>query len=273
MPQFRDAEEVYKQLGHPEGVSFQAPALNMRALDRILALRKDGFGPDTVEVLIATTDAFNKANVGKSTDEQWKISEPIVKAAKDAGLKVTGGIGGCFSCLQDASKVPMSEILKFCERWVDLGVDHIVHAEGTKAGEPSPIEVYDYFTQVLEKYPNMEHRFHLHDAYGWGVCSYMGAMQAGITDFEVGLGGLQGGPSLIIMDRIPIVSSETLPPDDCWDAAAWGLIPTEDFISLLDRMNIETGYDVERLMKIGLWLEHIIGRRLKSKRLRWGWGL
>ena len=273
MPQYRDAEEVYRQLGNPEGVSFQAPALNMRAFERILELRKEGFGPDTVEMLIATTDAFNKANVGKTTDEQWKITEPMVKMAKDAGLKVTGGIGGCFTCLQDGSKVPLEEIAKFTNRWINLGVDHIVHAEGGKDRQASPNEVYEYFSMVLEKYPSCDHRFHTHDSWGWGVPNYIAAMQAGITNFEVCLGGLQGGPSLTMMDRIPIVSSENMPPADCWDAEAWGLVPAEDFISICEGMGVDTGYDVIRLVKIGHWLESVVGRRLKAKRLRYGFGI
>ncbi len=86
MPQFRDCEELYRQLGRPEGVAFQAPALNMRALERVKKLKETGCGPDSVELLIATTDAFNRANVGKSTEDQWKITVPMVKVARDAGL-------------------------------------------------------------------------------------------------------------------------------------------------------------------------------------------
>jgi len=270
MPQFRDCEEIYRQIGRPEGVSFQAPALNQKALQRIMELKKSGYGPDTVEMLIATTDAFNKANVGKTTEEQWKIMEPMVKVAQDAGLKITGGIGGCWTCLENGDKVPIDVVLEFANRWISLGVDHIVHAEGTKKGEPAPNEVYEYFSRMLDKYPDPKfHILHLHDAYGWGVPCYIAAMQAGITNFEVCLGGLQGGPALSIMDRIPIVSSKVKPPVDLQVAPAMGLVPTEDFISICEAMGVQTGFDVEKVLSIGRWLEYIVGRRLKSTRLKW----
>jgi hydroxymethylglutaryl-CoA lyase len=270
MPQFRDCEELYARLGRPEGVSFQAPALNMRALERVKKLRETGYGPDSVELLIATTDAFNYANVNKSTEEQWKIMVPMVETARDAGLKITGGIGGCWTCLENGDKVPIEVAQRFAARWMDLGVDRLTHCEGTKKGQVSPKAVYEYFCRVLDKYPDPDiHTFHLHDAYGWGVMCCIAAMQAGITRFEICLGGLQGGPEPGIMGLVPSVTSETKPPVDLRVAPAMGLTPTEDFVSVCEAMGVGTGFDVEKLLNIGRWLEHILGRRLKSTRQRW----
>ncbi|MBN2062274.1 MAG: hypothetical protein JW882_17865 [Deltaproteobacteria bacterium] len=270
MPQFRDCEELYRQLGRPEEVHFQAPALNMRALERVMKLRETGCGPDSVELLIATTDAFNWANVNKSTEDQWKIMVPMVKVARDAGLKITGGMGGCWTCLENGDKVTIEVVQGFAERWMDLGVDRITHCEGTKTGQVSPKAVYEYFCRVLEKYPDPDlHTFHLHDGYGWGVSCCIAAMQAGITRFEICLGGLQGGPEPGIMDDIPFVPSDLNPPVDLRSGPAMGLVPTEDFVSICESMGVKTGIDVEKLLNVGRWLECILGRRLKSTRQRW----
>jgi hydroxymethylglutaryl-CoA lyase len=270
MPQFRDCEELYRQIGRPEGIALQSPTLNMRAIQRVVELKKSGCGPDRAELLIATTDAFNKANVGKTTQEQWKLMEPMVKAAKDAGLKVIGGIGGCWTCLETGDPVPIDVVMEFAERWVCLGADAITHCEGTMQGQPAPNTVYGYFSRMLDKYPDPKfHIFHLHEAYGWGVPCCMAAMQAGMTTFELCLGGLQGGPELTMMDRIPIVSSQVPPPVDLESAPAMGLVCTEDFVSICEAMGVKTGFDVDKLLNIGRWLERIVGRRLKSNRLRW----
>jgi hydroxymethylglutaryl-CoA lyase len=270
MPQFHDCEELYRQLGRPEGITFQAPALNRRALERVMKLKDTGYGPHSVELLIATTDAFNRANVGKSTEEQWKIMVPMVKMVQDAGLKVTGGIGGCWTCLENGDKVPVEVVQEFAKKWMDLGVDHLTHCEGTKKGQVSPKAVYEYFCCVLDKYPDPNlHTFHLHDAYGWGVSCCIAAMQAGITRFEICLGGLQGGPEPGIMDRVPIVPSGMRPPVDFQAAPAMGLVPTEDFVSICEAMDVKTGLDVDKVLNVGRWLERIVCRRLKSTRLRW----
>jgi hydroxymethylglutaryl-CoA lyase len=270
MPQFRDCEDLYRRIGLPEGVSLQSPTLNMRAIQRVVELKKSGCGPDKAELLIATTDVFNEANVGKTTEEQWKLIEPMVKAAKDAGLKIIGGIGGCWTCLETGEEVPIEVVMEFANRWVSLGADQITHCEGTMQGQPAPNKVYDYFSRMLDIYPDPKfHVFHLHEAYGWGVPCCVAAMQAGMTNFEVCLGGLQGGPELTMMDRIPIVSSQVEPPTDLKLAPAMGLVCTEDFVSICEAMGVKTGFDVGKLLNIGRWLEHIVGRRLKSTRLRW----
>jgi len=270
MPQFRDCEDLYRRIGRPEGISLQSPTLNMRAIQRVVDLKKTGSGPDTAELLIATTDAFNKANVGKTTAEQWELMGPMVKAAKDAGLRVIGGIGGCWTCLENGEPVPIKVVLEFAEKWVSLGAEAITHCEGTMQGQPAPNQVYDYFCRMLDRYPDPEfHIFHLHEAYGWGLPCCIAAMHAGITKFEVCLGGLQGGPELTMMDRIPIVSAQVPPPVDLELAPAMGLVSTEDFVSICEAMGVKTGFDVGRLLNVGRWLERIVGRRLKSTRLRW----
>jgi hydroxymethylglutaryl-CoA lyase len=270
MPQFCDCEEVYRQIGQPAGVTFQAPVLNIRALERVIELKKSGYGPHTVELLIASTDAFNKSNLGKTTDEQWKIMEPLVAMAHDAGLKVTGGIGGAWTCLDSGAKISRDIAFKFAERWVKLGVDHLVHAEGTKGGEPAPNEVYEYFSQMLDKYPEPNfHIFHLHDAYGWGVACYIAAMQAGVTIFETCFGGLQGGPEPLLVDLVPVMPLDIRSPLDLEGAPRMGLVPTEDFVSICAAMGVKTGLDVDKVLNIGRTVEHIVGRKLLSTRLNW----
>ncbi|HEY78945.1 MAG TPA: pyruvate carboxyltransferase [Dehalococcoidia bacterium] len=270
MPQFRDCDEVYRQIGHPEGVTFQAPVLNMRALDRVIELRKSGYGPHTVEFLIATTDAFNKVNLGKTTAEQWKVFEPMVDKARDAGLKIMGGIGGIFSCLATGDKLPPEVAMEFAGRWTSIGVDKLTHAEGGLKGEPAPNTVYDYFSRMLDKYPDPNfHNLHLHDTYRWGVSCYIAAMQAGVIIFETCLGGLQGGPEPVLVDRVPVMPIDVRTPLDVQGAPRMGLIPTEDFVSICDAMGIKTGLDVDKVLNIGRTLEMIVGRKLLSTRLNW----
>jgi hydroxymethylglutaryl-CoA lyase len=270
MPQFRDCDELYRQIGQPEGVTFQAPTNNKRALDRVIELRKSGCGPQVVEFLIATTDAFNKSNLGKTTDEQWKIMEPLVEVAHDAGLKVMGGIGGIFSCLGTGEMLPPEIALKFAERWISLGVDKLTHAEGGLKGSPGPNVVYDYFGKMLDKYPDPNlHNFHFHNTSRWGVSCYIAAMQAGVTIFETCLGGLQGGPEPFLVDRVPVMPLDIRTPLSVQGAPHMGLVPTEDFVSICAAMGVKTGLDVDKVLNIGRAVELIVGRKLLSTRLNW----
>lgn len=44
-----------------------------------------------------------------------------------------------------------------------------------------------------------------------------------------------------------------------------GLVSTEDMVVMPDEMGIETGLDVDRILRIGTMVEKIVGRRLRSE--------
>jgi hydroxymethylglutaryl-CoA lyase len=268
MPNFRDCEEIYSQIGRPDGVSFQAPVMNMRALDRIKELQKSGCGPNIAILTIATTDAFNELAAGRNTEETWKMIGPLVEPAHDAGLKVGGGIGGVWTCIASGERIPSNIAFDAAERWMKLGVDYLVHCEGPAGPEPAPTEVYDYFSRMLDKYPDPNlHLFHLHDGYGWGLECFIAAMQAGITHFDTCLGGLQGGQGATIMNNIPLVSASSR-PSEYLGGPRTGLVCAEDFLTICDAMGVQTGIDVNKIYNLGLWVERIVGRRLWSDYLK-----
>jgi len=269
MPQFRDCEDLYRRLVYPDNVVLNAPVINMRALKRVTELKKSGCGPDNLELTIATTDEFNKMHTGKTTEDSWKMMEPLVGLAHDAGLKVTGGVGGAWTCLASGEKIPSNIPLEFADRWLKLGADHLIHAEGPIGPEPTPKDVYEYFSRMLDKYPDPNlHVFHLHDGFGWGLACYLAAMQAGITQFETCIGGLQGGHGVTIMDHVPVVPSGVRPQADLQVFPRTGVVCTEDFVAMCDAMDVQTGIDINKVCNIGLWVEEIVGRRLWSGYLK-----
>jgi hydroxymethylglutaryl-CoA lyase len=268
MPNFRDCEELYAQIGHPDGVILQAPTLNMRALERIKELQKSGFGPNVAMVTIATTDTFNKLHTNRTTEETWKMVEPLVALCHDAGLTVAGGIGGVWTCMATGERIPSNIPFDVADRWIKLGVDSLIHGENGAGPEPAPTEVYDYFSRMLDKYPDPKmHSFHLHDGYGWGLTCFIAAMQAGITNFDTCLGGLQGGQGVPIMDNVPLVSADNR-PSEYLGGPRTGLVCTEDFVTICDAMGIQTGMNINKIHNLGLWVERIVGRKLWSGYLR-----
>jgi len=44
-----------------------------------------------------------------------------------------------------------------------------------------------------------------------------------------------------------------------------GLVSTEDMVVMMDEMGIDTGVDVDKVLRIGRMLEKILGRRLRSE--------
>ncbi|MBW1724417.1 MAG: pyruvate carboxyltransferase, partial [Deltaproteobacteria bacterium] len=87
------------------------------------------------------------------------------------------------------------------------------------------------------------------------------ALQAGITHFESTLGGTGGQPANFI-DGVPVPGTGEYYYQD---PGIVGLVSTEDMVVMMDEMGIDTGVDVDRVLRIGRMLEKILGRRLRSE--------
>ncbi len=268
LPQFRDAEELFKRIPHGNHVVYYSPVNNLRGLERALELKSGGIGPQFISCSVATTDAYNISNVRKTTEEQWKEIESVVKRAKDAGFKVMGTITGVWQCTLTGKTVPAAIPFEFADRWVALGVDQIHYAEGSTGRGITPTEVYDFFSRILEKYPDPSfHTLHFHDAYGFGLACVVTALQAGITNFDCCMGGA-GGHVTRILDGIPCRGAGKPPMDYYIASHRMAPITTEDLVAMLNYMGIETGIDEDKVLNLGRWWEKILGRKLHSFTLK-----
>jgi hydroxymethylglutaryl-CoA lyase len=54
------------------------------------------------------------------------------------------------------------------------------------------------------------------------------------------------------------------------DASNVGLVCTEDMALMMHEMGIETGIDVDKILRLGAWMEKTAGRQLRSEAIRSG---
>ena len=95
-------------------------------------------------------------------------------------------------------------------------------------GMAIPAKVKALATQALAQFgDDADFIFHGHDTSGFGVANILAGMEAGLRSFDTSVAGLGGCP---------------------YAPGASGNIPTEDIVYLFDRMGIETGIDLEKLM-------------------------
>lgn len=92
-----------------------------------------------------------------------------------------------------------------------------------------------------------------------GLGAYYAALTAGVTQFESTLGGIGGQPANIL-DRVPVPGTG----EYYVTARRSGLVCTEDLVSMLDAMYIDTGIDVRKIFSLGRRVEQILRRDLWS---------
>ena len=274
MPQFRDAEELLKRVRNSRVLSkaginwaeMELTAVTIResAVDKAIELKQKGIGPDRILMMVSTDENHHFANSGLTLPEYWREAERCIKKATDAGIKVNGTVSTIWGS-PISGPTEMKDAITFTKRWVDIGATDIEHADHD--GSAPPDQAYRYFSMLMDALPNPSlHVAHFHVTRGWGLANVFAALQAGIEIFESTLGGIGGQPANFL-DDCPVPGTGSYYYKD---PNSVGLVSTEDMVLMLDEMGIDTGLDVDKILKLGMLFEKTIGRRLRSSSILHG---
>ena len=272
MPQFADAEELlthlrsdrFKNRCAKRGINYDEITLTCitireSAVDRAIALKEKGIGPDRILMMVSTEEQHHFANSGTTLPDYWKEAERCIRKASDAGIKMCGTVSTIWGS-PIGGATDMRDAVKFSQRWLDIGAADIEHADHD--GSASAPDVYRYFSMVLDAMPDPElHIAHFHETKRMASASILASLQAGITKYECTLGGLGGQPANFLGDCPTRGTGEYYYDDPRYV----GLVCLEDTLVQIDEMGIEHGYDVDRILWLGGRMEKTIGRRLRSE--------
>ncbi len=278
IPQFRDADQVMQamrsdsfkkrcaraKIDIEKDVTLTCVTIREPAVDRAIEMKKKGYGPDRILMMVSTDPEHHFANSGTTLTQYWREAERCIKKAADAGIKMCGTVSTIWgSPISGATK--LEDAVEFTKRWFSIGAFDIEHADHD--GSAPPDRVYAYYSMILEAMPDVtKHLAHFHVTRGWGLANVLAALQAGIVRFESTLGGIGGQPANFF-DGAPVSGTGRYYYQDPNNV---GLVSTEDLVVMLDEMGIETGLDVDRVLATGRMVERIVGRRLRSETIKSG---
>ncbi len=243
IPQLADAEEVLAAVRRREGVSFSVLIPNERGLERALAMR-DRF--DEINVFVSASETHNQRNVNRTIEESLAGLERTLATATEAGLRCEGVISVSFGCPYEGD-VPPERVFLIAERLAAAGCEEIGFGDTT--GMANPRQAHEFFAASRERLAGVELTAHFHNTRGQGLANALAALEEGVGSFESSFGELGGCP---------------VPP------GSTGNIATEDLVSMLDEMGIETGIDLPCLIEASRAAQETLGRPLGSHVLRAG---
>lgn len=272
MPQFADAEEVLRALRSDRfrnscakrGIDYDeicitAVTIREGAVDRAIALKQQGIGPDRCLMMVSTEEEHHFANSGTTLPDYWREAERCCRKCSDAGLKMCGTVSTIWGS-PIAGATDLKDAVEFTKRWLEIGATDIEHADHD--GSASAPEVYRYFSMILDAIPDTRlHIAHFHETKRVASASVLAALQAGITQFEATLGGLGGQPANFLDDCPVPGTGEYYYKDPRYV----GLVCLEDLLVQIDEMGIDHGYDVDRVLWLGRQMERTAGKRLRSE--------
>jgi hydroxymethylglutaryl-CoA lyase len=243
IPQLADAEEVLRSFTRVDGVSYTVLIPNEKGLERALELR-DRF--DEVNLFLSASETHNRKNVNRSVEESLAGLERVIERARGEGLRCEGVISVSFGCPYEG-EVPVERVLGIAERLAAAGCEEV--AFGDTTGMANPLQVRDFFAQAAERLADVELTAHFHNTRGQGLANVLAALESGVSSFESSFGELGGCP-------VP--------------KGATGNIATEDLVSMLHEMGVETGIDLERLLGCARAVQEVLGRPLTGHLLTAG---
>jgi hydroxymethylglutaryl-CoA lyase len=239
--QLADAEAVLQRIDVPEGVSVSVLIPNERGLENALRQRERFH---EVNVFLSASETHNRKNVNRSIEESLTGLEAVLGRARGEGLRCEGVISVAFGCPYEGH-VPPDRVLAIARRLIDAGAQEIGFGDTT--GMANPLQVRAFFHQARgELGDDVELTAHFHNTRGQGLANVLAALETGVDSFESSFGELGGCP-------VP--------------AGATGNIATEDLVSMLHEMGIETGIDLERLISAVRAARDVLGRPLGSHTL------
>jgi len=224
VPQMAGAEEVVAAIERRAGTEYSGLVLNERGFERFRAA-----GLDRVNVTLAATESFNRANGNASLEEALARVDAILALA-DGPATVT--ISVCFGCPFEGLVDP-GRVAELAARFT--GRAEVVLADTIGVATPSRV-------RALVERTGAE-GFHGHNTRNTGYANCLAALDAGARVLDASVGGLGGCP---------------------YAPRATGNVATEDLVYLLEGEGIETGVDLDALVGVSAWLEGLLGRTLEG---------
>jgi hydroxymethylglutaryl-CoA lyase len=244
IPQLADGADVLEQIHVPEDVSLSVLIPNERGLENALALRGRFH---EINVFLSATESHNRANVNRSVEESLSGLERVIARAREEGLRCEGVISVAFGCPYEGHVAP-ERVFEIATRLRDAGAQEIGFGDTT--GMANPAQVRAFFPAARDVLgPDVELTAHFHNTRGQGLANVLAALDAGVASFESSFGELGGCP-------VP--------------KGATGNVATEDVVSMLHEMGIETGISLERLLEAARAAQGVLGRPLGSHLLTAG---
>jgi hydroxymethylglutaryl-CoA lyase len=246
VPALADANDVLAGIERVPGVIYVALVPNLRGVHNAAAAPRR---PDEVNGVMSASETHNRANINRTHEQSLAEMPGIVKAAHEAGFKITMSLSTTFGCPFEGH-VHEDVVLDFVARFREMGFDGISLADTT--GMANPRQVRDLTRKVMERFPPPHETYytlHFHNTRGMGLANVVAGIEAGVRSFDGSVSGLGGCP---------------------FAPGATGNICTEDMVNMLEDMGFDTRVDLAKLLAVARRIPAVVGHDVPGQVMKAG---
>ena len=182
-------------------------------------------GARSVCMVLYGSEGMARANVGMSRDKVESMAGRILRQARQDGVRINMTIAVAFECPYDGPVDPgvTGEVAR---RFLEMGTDEFCIAD--TIGAANPAQVRSLTRTLVDEHGFERLACHFHDTRAMGLANVFAAVESGIRSFDASIAGLGGCP---------------------FAPGASGNVATEDVAMMAEQMGLDTGVDMEALMR------------------------
>ncbi len=236
VPQMADTDQVLAGLRRRDGVRYPVLVPNMQGLEAAVAA-----GAREIAVFAAASETFSRRNINCSVDESLERFVPVCESALDQGIAVRGYISCVLGCPYEG-RIEPRDVAGVADRLADLGCYEISLGDTIGVGTPGSAQAL--IRAVSEAVPVDKLALHFHDTYGQALANIYACLELGVRVVDSAVAGLGGCP---------------------YAKGATGNVATEDVLYMLDGLGIDTGVDMDGLLRASRFICKALDRQPASR--------
>jgi len=226
VPQLADSVQLCENLKAFAGVNYSALVPNAKGMELALANNIK-----EVSVFTAASESFTQKNINCSIDESLDRFIPVIKIAKQHNVKVRAYVSCVLGCPYEG-EIDNEKVAEVTEKLLNMGCYEI--SLGDTIGTGTPIEAKKMLSECMKVADIGQLALHFHNTYGQALANIYACLELGAHIIDASVAGIGGCP---------------------YAKGASGNIATEDVIYMLNGLNIDTGIDLDELVKTGRWIK------------------
>ncbi|HYA80271.1 MAG TPA: hydroxymethylglutaryl-CoA lyase [Methylocystis sp.] len=231
VPQMAATADVFGRLQLAPKVRLSALVPNLRGLNAALAAEVK-----EIAVFAAASETFSKRNINCSIAESLERYAAVAAEAKHRRVLLRGYVSCALGCPYEGAVAP-ERVAAVARDLAALGCDEI--SLGDTIGVGTPLQARGLVERVAREIGLARVAVHFHDTYGQALANIFACLEAGVAVIDSSVAGLGGCP---------------------YAPGASGNVATEDVVYMLDGLGVETGVDLDVLLRASAFITGRLGK-------------
>lgn len=240
VPAMADTGALLAALPAAAPVNYTALIPNMKGYE----LARDA-GARSVTMVLYASDGMARKNVNMSMAQAESVTGDILASARGDGIQVIATIAVAFACPFDGA-TDSAVVRAIAAKFLALGSDQVVIADSIGAANPQQVRALT--AELVRDHGAERLGCHFHDTRALGLANVFAAVESGIRRFDASIAGLGGCP---------------------FAPGASGNVATEDVVMMLEQMGMDTGIDLDALLRASDLAEELTGTAPGGRAKAW----